>query len=589
VEETIKVSKRGGLKLGDETLAMIGLKFENTSSDFKVLFGEISLTRGTATPPGTPTVKMSKTMATTYKGVDAKIVFDMTSNFSGSRQNYESIYNSDVKTSFYKIYTQQQGEEPVLVTATTSWAAYVVGAPYDVQKGGQFRIGVTAVSMDGKRQSDIAWGNWITVPSSTVIEGFSVDKPIIKAGEEFTVAFDDPTHPAATWVIKASENDAVKGTFNANSFTTSLSEEGIYDLYLTMNGTTEIYRGKIQISPKEVGALPEIKTFAMQGDEIKGNVGEFTYTGREDADGYVSRGLALGEKAFGIPAGQLGFNNNTEFTITFWMYINQFNHEDNGTQFLNVRSPVDQWPESDWGYIWSNFTTEEKLYFCYRLANQSAGDNEEMECDPELEFKPETWYHVAMVCGYTDNRTLTLYINGKLIGSAKSTRAVASWKSSNVIMIGGKAANRAGMDGTIDEVRLYKKALSASEVKGAMQHTKDVSDANFIGYWDFETDSQSDNSLLSIGANKALKSYLYDPTVKENSNYTIKETTFAAGAPFVSGTNYKIETLPTWKFKGGSIQSATGDKASGEASVSYYKEGIFPATLTLTNGWGTDS
>ena len=113
----------------------------------------------------------------------------------------------------------------------------------------RIRIGVSAVALDGMSESAIAWGNWITPPSNNVVEGFSIDKPIIKAGEEFTVAFDDPTHAAATWVIKASENDAVKGTFNANSFTTSLNEEGIYDLYLTQNGTTEVYRGKIQISP----------------------------------------------------------------------------------------------------------------------------------------------------------------------------------------------------------------------------------------------------------------------------------------------------------------------------------------------------
>ncbi|MBO5721313.1 MAG: T9SS type A sorting domain-containing protein, partial [Bacteroidales bacterium] len=595
VEETIKVSKRGGLKLGDETLAMIGLKFENTSSDFKVLFGEISLTRGTSQEPSKPTIKMSRAMATTYKGIDAKIVFEMP--YSGSRQNYETIYNSDVKTWFYKIYTQQYGEDEVLVTATTSWAAYVVGAPYDVQKGGQFRIGVAAVSMDGKSQSDIAWGNWITVPSSTVIEGFSVDKPIIKAGENFTVAFDDPTHLAATWVIKASENDVVKGTFNANKFTTSLNEEGIYDLYLTMNGTTEVYRGKIQISPKDVGALPEIKTFAMQGDEIKGNVGEFTYTGREDADGYVSRGMALGEKAFGIPADQLGFNNTTPFSLTFWIYFNTINHDSDGTHFLNVRSSTDAYPNSQWGFIWSHLSVEgggddgggytynlNNLVFHYRLKSQNAG--EPIRISKEFVFKPQTWYHVALCMGYTSNRTLDLYINGKHVGSSTAKSALYDWQSANVIMIGGQAQHRAAIDGTIDEVRLYKKVLSAADVKEAMKHTSSVTDQDFIGYWDFESDTQSDNAMMSVGYNKALKAFKYTPNERD---YVKEEVSFAPGAPFISGTNYKIETLPTWKFKGGSIQSATGDKASGEASVSYDKEGIFPATLTLTNGWGTDS
>ena len=603
----IKVANRSGLKLNGQTLAQLGLRFTNTTSDFKVLIGEMSLTRGTSTTPGAPTVKSSKTMARSYKGVDMKIVFDMTSHDKNSsgRQSYQSIYNTDVNTWFYKIYTQQAGCEPVLCTATTSWAAYVVGAPYDYTKGGQIRIGVSAVSLDGKSESDIVWGSYMTPPSATVIEGFSIDKPIIKAGEEFTVAFDDPTHAAATWQIKASENDAVKGTFNTNKFTTSLNEEGIYDLYLTMNGTTEIYRGKIQISPAEVGAMPKINTLTMSGakgeDWIEaGEEVTYSYTGRSDADGYVSRGMALGEKAFGIPADQLSFNAQTPFTLTFWIYFNSFNPEQGGTQFLNVRTASDPWPASDWGYIWSmiavqdqtddkgNKYNEGNLIFSYRL-----GTNEgiPVPTSTEFVFKPQTWYHVAMVMGYTSNRTLALYINGKLIGSGTASGNLYAWKSSNVIMIGGRAFQRAGIDGTIDEVRLYNKELTANEVKNSMQHVSSVSDANFIGYWDFESEANSNNNLLSTGYNKSLIAGTYEiKTISEGNNQYLPQTvSFAAGAPFISGTNYKIETLPTWSLKKASIISSTGDKSSGDAKVIYAEEGDYTATLTLANGWGSDT
>ncbi|MBR5324348.1 MAG: T9SS type A sorting domain-containing protein [Muribaculaceae bacterium] len=608
VEKTIKVAKRGGLNVDGQTLALIGLKFENTTADFKVLIGEISLTRGTSVTPGAPSITMSKTMARNYKGVDMKVVFDMTSRFSGSRQNYESIYNSDVKTSLYKIYTQQEGCDAVLCTATTSWAAYVVGAPYDATKGGKIRIGVSAVSMDGKSESSIAWGSYNTVPASSVIEGFSIDKPIIKAGEQFTVSFDDPGHAAATWVIKASANDAVKGTFNAKSFTTSLSEEGIYDLYLTMNGTTEVYRGKIQISPAAVGALPRIESFKADGQEEEAGVQpggevEFTYTGRQDADGYVSRGIALQEKAFGIKADQLNFNDQSPFSMTFWVYFNQFNHESDGTQFLNIRTAADGWPASDWGYVWSmiaveggkddggNVYKEGNLIFNYRLSNNAG---EPIQTSTAFQFKPETWYHVALCMGYSNNRTLSLYINGQLIGSSTATKSLYTWKSSNVIMIGGRAFSRAGIDGTLDEVRLYNKVLTADEVKASMQHTSSPSSVNgLIGYWDFETDANADNNVISpiYYNNKQLKSGIYEiTTVSEGNNqYLPKEITYAAGAPFISGTNYKIETLPTWKFKGGSILSSAGNKSTGSAKVVYTEEGNYPAILTLSNGWGSDT
>ena len=592
IKKEVKVIKRGGLKIDGQTLALLGLKFTNTTSDFKVLIGEISLTRGTSSTPGAPTIKTTKTMSRNYKGVDMKVVYDMSyhDKYKTGRQSYQSVYNSDVNTWFYKIYTQQQGCDPVLCTATTSWAAYVVGAPYDLAKGGQIRIGVSAVSLDGKSESSISWGSYMNVPSNTTVEGFSIDKPIIKAGEQFTVAFDDPTHAAATWVIKASENDAVKGTFNTNKFTTSINEEGIYDLYLTMNGQTEVYRGKIQISPAEVGALPKINTLTMSGAKGKdwveaGEEIKYSYTGRSDADGYVSRGMALGEKAFGIPAGQLNFNGQTPFTLTFWIYFNSFNHEQDGTQFLNVRTSADGWPAGDWGYIWSTINSDGKFSLSYRLTSNAG---EELNISDDFQFKTDTWYHVALICGYTNNRTLSMYINGKLVGSGTASKSLYDWKSSNVIMIGGRAFNRAAIDGTLDEVRLYNKALSASEVKESMKHAASAS-GNFIGYWDFETDANSNNYLTSTGANKSLVACKYNASTIVNGEYARESMSFAAGAPFISGTNYKIETLPTWSLKKASIIEAGGNKSAGEATVIYSEEGDYKAELTLANGWGSDT
>jgi PKD repeat protein len=158
-------------------------------------------------------------------------------------------------------------------------------------------------------------------------------------------------------------------------------------------------------------------------------------------------------------------------------------------------------------------------------------------------------------------------------------------------MIGGRAFARAGLDGVLDEVRLYNKELSADEVKSTMLHAENITDNNFIGYWDFESDANENNNLLSTGYNKELVAGVYEiVTLPEGNNeFAPQEISFTAGAPFISGVNYKIETIPTWKFKGGSMVSASGDGASGEAYVSYEKAGTFPATLTLSNDWGSDT
>ena len=213
----------------------------------------------------------------------------------------------------------------------------------------------------------------------------------------------------------------------------------------------------------------------------------------------------------------------------------------------------------------------------------------------DFQFKPETWYHVVLVMGYTSNRTLALYINGKLVGegTVAADKQLYPWKSSNVIMIGGRAFNRAGIDGTLDEVRLYKKALTASDVKATMQHTDNVTDADFIGYWDFETEAVAATEgqvIMSTGYNKNLKAGLYEiTTISEGNNqYMPKDITYTAGAPFISGTNFEVVTAPKWQLKGATVASANGNGEQGSAVASYGATGTFEATLTLSNSWGSD-
>ena len=574
-------SGRNGLKVHNATLALIGLKFTNTSPDFEILIGEMSVVRGTSPTPSAPVITKSKTLARNYKGVDLKIIFKM--NYTPSSAEVP-VYNSDVNTWYYKVYTQQKGSDQVMCTATTSWASYVVGAPYDVTKGGQVRIGVSAVSLDGKGESPVSWGDWLDVPAASIVEGFTVDKPVIKSGEDFTVSFDDPNHSEALWEIKSSSNDALKYSITAHHFTTSIIEEGIYDLYLTQNGKTEIHRGVIQISPDEVGAMPEIKTLTGNGGEsVNSEVNKeikFEYTGRPDTEGNVSRGLRLSEKAFAVPGAQLGFTDRTPFTLCFWFYVSQFNHDTDGTQLLNIRSNATGWPDSDWGYIWSTISKTGEFGLSIR---QKVNSGTAISF-PSFAFKVATWYHVALVIDYTSGRQVSLYINGKLIGKSEviAPSNIYAWLQTNYIMIGGKAFSRAGLDGYLDEFQLYNKALTAAEIPASMQHQTTIPES-LIGYWDFETEPQSNNTILSTGTNKSLVCGMHN----YGSDIAIAhDITFAPGTPFISGDKYKITTVPSWTYKGATTVTSEGDGESGSSDVFYQKPGTYSATLTLENGWG---
>ena len=572
-------SGRNALKVHNATLALIGLKFSNTSSDFKILLGEMSLTRGTSPTPSAPIITKSRALARTYKGMDVKVIFKM--NYTPSSADVP-VYNTDVNTWYYKIYTQQEGSSQVMCTATTSWAAYVVGAPYNVEHGGKFRVGVSAVSLDGKSESAVSWGEWFAAPEPTVQEGFSVDKPIIKANEEFTVSFDDPNHPASDWQIKSSKDDVLKYSGKVHDFTISLPDEGIYDLYLTQNGKTEIYRGMIQISPDEVGAMPQIYTFTGNDKEdnitIKeGEQVDFKYTGRPNTDGVASRGVQLGGNGFGFKMNQLDLNQRSAFTVSFWLYLNNLTPALEGSTLLQLRDKDDFWPKCDWGYMWCDINADNQFHLCI----QNGGD----PYKPGFEFKTGTWYHLAYVFDFSSQRDIHAYVNGKYVGTKSA--AAPAWRSGNYLLVGGKAANRSGLDAYVDEFQFYNKVLSAEEIQASMTHLSTIP-PSLVGYWDFESDSNEDYTLNSTGSNKSLLGGIYEivATSETSSDFRPQSFAFGPGAPFIAGNIYQITTVPKWTYKGAVMKEASGNGKEGYSKVVYPEGGSYSATLTLENGWG---
>lgn len=599
-------NKLGQYQLADKTIAMIGLKFTE-AEDLKILVGEISLTRTEATTPKSPTIKKSQILTYNYKGADMKVIFSM--GEPSVEKPYETIYNSDVDTWYFKIYTQQEGEEPVMCTATTSWAAYVVSAPFNIEGSSRMRIGVSAVSLDGKTESDIAWGDYDDVPAVSIVEGVVVNKAVIKSGETFRVSYVDPNHePAVKWEIRnAKLGDSSEPLATAEGGTyieASLEELGLYDLALTFNKegnqVTENYRGLIQISSDEVGALPEIKEVKVNGgtDEVSVEGGEpvtYSYIGR-DADGTVSRGLVLPDIPFGLKAQQLGFNDQTPFTIAYWFRPDGFVHSTEGTALLNIRDPQQGWDKNNWGYVWQDVTVynEKKGYLENNIQTTVRGRTGETNCfDKNFIIEPGRWYHMCLVLGYEigKGRTVELYMNGRSLG-LNIISNLYEWRQSNYILFGGYAANRASFKGTIDEFQIYNKALTKEEALNTMNHQTIIPDG-LIGYWDFETDPDKDNNMISTGTNKNLKASMWNVASGDGGEgvqeFTIVPATFDAGAPFIPG-RFEVKTVPTWTFDKKAVTSNSESSATeGSVQVTYNEAGDYVGKLVLSNSWGSDS
>ena len=77
-----------------------------------------------------------------------------------------------------------------------------------------------------------------------------------------------------------------------------------------------------------------------------------------------------------------------------------------------------------------------------------------------------TWYHVAGVWNSTTSN-LMLYLNGRLVGSTNFAGHVPTSGSGAPLALGDQNASNF-LDGVLDDVRIYNRALSSSEIENAM-------------------------------------------------------------------------------------------------------------------------
>ncbi|MBQ3554996.1 MAG: T9SS type A sorting domain-containing protein [Bacteroidales bacterium] len=604
-------SSRNGIDLYNDVISLLGLKFENTSSDFKVLIGEIALTRGkpgTIAAPSAPKILSSEVLSYNYKGADVKVVFDMTDydTKAAGRKPYETIYNSDVNTWFYKIYVRQTGGEPKLCTSTTSWASYVVAAPYDADLGGKIQVGVSAVSIDGRSESTIAWGQEMSLPTPVIIEGTEVDKPVIKPNEEFSVKFVDPNHPTANWtIINSATGETIKTVNNASGVTTSLPEVGMYDVKIT-SGANEAYtRGLIQISPESTGTMPKIETLTV--DKTTANTNEkinLSYVAARLGEGKVSRSVKVDDPyMLRFPS----LKATAPYTYMMWFKTESISHDTQGTNLISKTSFTDVWPHDNWGDFWVQIRPKVVAHsVSYTPANEHAEneisfnvygwDAHDVPRDGMMStgysVNLDQWTHLAITLD-TDGSE-KMYFNGRLVASSKDYEVVNNGQRMNGdVYIGGAGVYKAGFTGWIDDFQVWDRVLTDSEVKTAMNGyaTGATIPSGLLGYWDFETLESDGESFANRGTAGATKYAQYvEKITGDGPAYceTRAVNNEQLGMPILPGS-LEVKTTAKWDVAPGTLSETGGTVAAGTAKVSYSAEGQYTPKLTLENMWGNDS
>lgn len=609
-EVVIKASE-AGLAVGD-VIGCVGLSVKNTDAAYELLLGEFAFVPAAFNEqPQTPTITHAEVMKRYYNRADIKVVFNMPTPATRPTE-YEGcpVYNEEVGTWYYEIYVKQ-GDVETLVTTTTSWAAYVVDATL-IPQVETLQIGVRAVGKDGRAMSDIVWSEEIEEPL-TMIETLTVDKDVIKPSEEFTIGFEDPNHPVADIKIyNALTNEMVAGASSVLTLTTSLPSVGSYDVEVTTDGQTLMNRSLILVTPEETGRLPQIGNISADVTEVeKGSEVNFTAeiaTGAEynGAPCTVSQSLYMSEPyQFTVDAAIMSEYTNTSFAL--WFKVEKFEHASLGTLLMTKvnRNYGRTWTENVWGEMWTairpagyaknnNLKRDNAANELSLCTDAPAAGTPDYEHNNDVDIlsdgyslMPGVWYHV---CAVKSGRNIKLYLNGKLIASGTS-RGVGpkNWNGAK-FYVGGSMTNLASLTGWVDEVQIWSKALSTTEVQEAMKGYA-TAPANLEGYFTFEeqkTDSEGYIYFPNTGRNASAVPGGYMTTGKEENgkttDYKQNQLTTALGVPMLTGSfpiNYESSK---WMVEGARLNTSTATTANATYTGA---AGKYPVTLVATNSWGS--
>ena len=201
----------------------------------------------------------------------------------------------------------------------------------------------------------------------------------------------------------------------------------------------------------------------------------------------VSRdGKALdltGTNSFPIPAGSMTFDNQADFTIEFWFKTSTPSSD---ATLLSNGNP-DEVANS---LSWNIYATNDN-----RIVVNNNGTDVSINAQSYLN---NNWHHFAM----TLNRLgyLSIYIDGDLI---KTTSASPfDGFAGSKLVVGARWYNLSMIDyydqyltGTIDEIRVWNCARTASQIKRYMNHTLKGDEMGLKAYFPFEDVTIEDPSI----------------------------------------------------------------------------------------------
>ena len=577
-------------------ISMIGISVANTPENYDLHIGELAVRDSKKVhAPVQPTIKEKEIIRGQYNTVDFKLRYA-----SKEESGDMKTYNEDVDTWYYEILYQQEGQDEMLLTTTASWAAYVVDAPIVKGDNRKVRFGVRAVAADGKTKSQTSWTEYEEIPYNSPKTDVVIDKAVVKPGETFTLKFEDYLiQPAREWkLLNSATGNVVYSTSNATSITTKLDEVGSYDLVLTdAKGQKHITCGKVQITPVETGAVPQITNITADKTTVEAGKNVTYSATATEGSGHVSRGLVIADPNMFMMPAELQTGNS--YTYALWVKADKFAHDKDGTNLISKNTVKDGWPHNNWGDLWVQIRPEWKGHMANEVAFNTMGWEDHNDPNPNVMTKEHpmavgVWYHLAVT--HNDNGLHEMFVNGKKVASGhqpvskrrenRGGTVNASFPAN--IFIGGGGVYKSGFNGCVDEIQIWNKPLTEADVQVAMKGYKENEVPEGLqGYFTFEK-MNNDGTFPNLGKGGSEHTGRLVQLVGsggENTSTASYDSQHAdnnvLGYPGIEGT---LEVTPTytWTLEGATTPSVEG----ATPTVTYTNAGKVGATLTLSNRWG---
>lgn len=596
-------------QLAGKKISLVALKFMSVDK-LDMRLGGFGISDNSAQIPPVPIVTHTELLSASTDGIDGKIIWDMP-------EGKEKRYNEDQGVSFFQLYYQQEGGEPVMQSGTSSWAGLLLGAKIgEYGQDSKFRFGVASVGTDFMTQSEIAWGEWHDFASkyalSHDIESYLVEDENSRAvsevciGKEVGFKFKDSRHAEADWTLLDSKGEVVSTRQAATSFEVKIAQAGMYSLRVAYKGedgksVTDEYPNFLYVLDEEKASAPKITDFQY---ELDGDNALHCYYEAESGAGKRSRALQLDGKPFGMKSSEVALTGSKPWAISFWIRPEASEEED--SHLVSVRDKTQAWSKNEWGYLWSTVGKNGKGI---KVSIRKAGDSGSVELRyDDVRLTPGIWTALGFSFGRNASNALDfgLYVNGEKVtpnsykdsagehsGAPSPMTSIYTFSRSNVLSVGGNLFKNGGVEGAIDNFCYWAADLAGGRAALAMGDIdRNNPPEGLDAFYSFEQGPSEDLTFtneLTGSAYPLAKSgrFMYVPQLTEGSGVVeFVAPIFCAGSPML-GEDAIVDTEVKWIAPGARVVQ-NGDSKKGDARLIYPVDGVYRVRLRLENPCGYD-